>query len=336
MKKFLAVSIIAILYLSPLAVFAQRRTVAKDQPGKYQAEYKYDAVEDKTETNPEGSNYKSFNRHSTTTMHAQFQSSELVTVRHTNFISIFDNKTPQAGGTCSLTYSSEEHNVSSDDLRYDATEQSAFTGTVTEAGGLDMEFPDTGDTPQNAGAGAKGTGSGFYKKTSQGESWVYNPDKGQNFKKMMPPETDTTCQQGNVAPVRMTGGIGGDADSTKPPESACSGTFEIGGSMFTRKRNAEDANDGTFIGEAAVNGSFAAGKYKMSLTRTDKPFANNRTKGDLTETMTETWTLTVTLLIGGAATAEISAPAENCEPILTAETLMPDEKRRFLFGQSSV
>lgn len=336
MKKFLAVSIIAILYLSPLAVFAQRRAAAKDQPGKYQAEYKYDAVEDKTETNPEGSNYKSFNRHSTTTAHAQFQSSELVTVRHTNFISIINNQTPQASGSCSINYSSEEHNVSKDDLRYDETEQSAFSGTVTEANGLDMEFPDTGDTPQNAGAGAKGTGSGFYKKTSQGESWVYNPNTIKNVKTMMPPETDTTCQQGDVAPVRITGGIGGDADSTKPPESACSGTFEIGGSMFTRKRNAEDENDGRFTGEATINGSFAAGKYKMSLTRTDKPFANNKTEGNLTETMTETWTLSVTLLLGGAATTEISAPVGTFEPILTAETLMPDDRWRFLFRQSRV
>lgn len=335
MKKILAGSIIAVLHLSPLVAFAQRRSPEQTKVGKMTASYTYDAVNEFVETKAASSSDKSVDGRFTTKIHARFESSQLVKAkRHDGFVSIIEPLTPQGSGTYSYTHSGEEHIVSSDDLHHDSTEESSFHGTVTEAGLVQMEFPDSGENVQSAGATVRGTGVGAYKETSRSEEWEYNPSTGKNQKKTTP-ATDNGCQVGhNVGQLELQMSSS-EPDSTKPPESGCSMKFTLGDNIATRKSTDEEIQSGTVSSGASFNGSFAAGQYKVSLTVTNKPVDQNTEVDGGKNTFTETKVFTVTLTLAGK-TAELFSPDKTSDSGFLADALLSEDRLRFFLLQSGV
>ena len=330
MEKFLAGSIITIFYLTPLASFAQRRSTEQTKAGKMTATYTYDAVNEFVETKSASSSGKSADGHYTTKVYAQFESSQLVKAKqHDGFVSIIEPLAPQGSGTYSYMHTGEEHLVSSDDLHHDSTEESSFKGTVTEAGAIEMEFPDSGENVQSAGATVSGTGAGAYKETSRSEEWTYNPATVKNEKKMTS-ATDNGCQVGhNVGQLELQM-LSDEPDSAKPPESGCGMKFSIGDNIATRKPTDEEIQSGTVSSGASFNGSFAAGQYKVSLTVTNKPVEQNTEVDGGKNTFTETKVFTVTLTLAGK-TAELFAPDQTSDFGFLADALLPEDKLRFYF-----
>ena len=328
MKKFLAVSIIAVLYLSPLAVFAQRRTAAQTKVGKYVANYTYDAVNEFVVTKSANSSDKSVEGHYTTKVHAQFESSQLVKAkRHDGFVSIIEPLAPQGSGTYSYTHSGEEHVVSSDDLHYDSTEESSFHGTVTEAGAIEMEFPDSGENVEFAAASVSGSGVGAYKETNRSETWEFNGNTIKNEKKKTT-ATDNNCQVGhNVGQLELQM-LSNQPDSTKPPESGCAMKFTLGDNIATSKPTDEEIQSGKVLSGASFLGSFATGQYKVSLTVTNKPVDQNAEVDGGKNTFTETKALTVTLTLAGK-TAELFSPDKTSDTGFLADALLPEDRLRF-------
>lgn len=329
MNKFLAVSIIAVLYLSPLAVFAQRRGVEQTKVGKYVANYTYDAVNEFEVNKAASSSEKSHNGHYTTKVHAQFESSQLVKAKlHDGFVSIIEPLAPQGSGTYSITHSGEEHIVSSDDLHFDSTEESSFKGTVTEAGAIQMEFPDTGENVESANAGVSGTGVGAFKKTIRSEHWEFNGNTTKNEKKTNT-EIDNSCQIGDNYNVSPPGMVSERPDSTKPPESGCSITFTLGDNIATRKPTDEESQSGKVSSGASFLGSFAAGQYKISLTVTNKPIDQNTDVDGGKSTLTETVAFTVTLTLAGK-TAQLVSPDKTSDfGFLASTLLLPEDRLRY-------
>ena len=335
MKKFLAVAIIAVLYISPLTVFAQRQSTAQTKVGKMTASYTYDAVNDFVEIKSANSSDKSVNGHYTTKVHAQFESSQLVKAKHHDgFVSIIEPLTPQGSGTYSYTHSGEEHIVSSDDLHHDSTEESSFKGTVTEVGAVQMEFPDSGENVESAGATVSGTGVGAFNEMIRSESLVFNGNTTKNEKKATT-ETDNGCQVGhNVGQLELQM-LSNEPDSTKPPESGCAMKFTLGDNIATRKPTDEEIQSGNVFSGASFLGSFAAGQYKVSLTVTNKPVDQNTEVDGGKNTFTETKVFTVTLTLAGK-TAELFSPDKTSDFGFLADALLPDDRIRFLLRQSGV
>jgi hypothetical protein len=341
MKKILAVFVITILYVLPLSVLAQKRAAAQTKVGKYEANVIYDAVNEFKQTNFEGSNYKSYDANYTTKLHVQFQSSEGVgkVIRHDGTTSIVEPSEPQATGKFSYTHSGEEHHVSNDgfDLHYDSKEDASYSGVLSKAGAIGAEFPDTGDQMLNAQASAGGIGSGSFKRTINREEYVQVPGTSvsQSRKQYAKPEIDTECQDGtNTGPLVMSGNL----DSTKPSESACAVDFPITSgafNVFTKAMTMEEMqqDEGTWAG-AKSTGSFASGKYELTLAVTLKPKTWNTEIQNGINTYSETLSFAVTLTLG-SATAEIISPANTTDSNLLAEVLMSEDRLRFSLLKSA-
>ena len=332
MKKVLAIFVITILYLLPLMAFAQRRNFEQTKLGEYSADVTYDAVNEFTQTNYEGSNYKSLNRHYISKFHVQFHSSQRVKVmRHDNTTSIVELLETKGKGAFSYIHSGEEQHVSTDDLQYNSTEEANFNGMISEAGTISGDFPERGDVMETAQASAKGKGNGFYKKIINQENWVYNPQTGQNSKKNAEPEIDNRCQSGGYGPTFLE--LNGEADVTRPPETACAAEFATSFQVMTRAASPEELKHRGAWGAAAFEGSFVSGKYKVSLMMTNKPDEYNTEIQNGKNVFTETLTFMVTLTLAGA-TAEIFSADKNLNSDILAEALMPDDKLRFLARKS--
>lgn len=311
---------------------AQRGNATQTKAGKYDATVIYDAIDEFKQTNYEGSNYKSYEAHYTTKLHVQFVTSQSVkAIRHAPSTSIVEPLQPQTSGRFSYSHSGEEHHVSNDgyDIHYDSKEESGYTGVLSKAGGIDTEFPDTGDEMLNAGAGAGGTGNGSFKRTINREEYVQAPGTSamQAKKRNAAPEIDTECQDGtNTGPLVMTGK---KSDGAQPPESACAVDFPITSGSFnvtTKDLTQEemDKDDGAW-GGAKFAGSFASGKYSITLAKTIKPKNWNTEVKNGTNTYSETLSFGVNLTLAGA-TAEIFSPGDPSNSNLWAEVLMPDDK----------
>ena len=336
MKKLLAVSIIAVLYLSPPAVFAQRRKAEETKVGKMTANYTYDAVNEFVVTKSANSSDKSVEGHYTTKIHAQFESSQLVKAkRHDGFVSIIEPLTPQGSGTYSYTHSGEEHIVSSDDLHSDSTEESSFHGTVTEAHQIAMEFPDTTEEVESADAAVSGTGVGAFKETIRSEYWEFNGNSKIGNEKKTTNETDNSCQVGhNVGQLELQM-LTNEPDSTKPPESGCGMKFTLGDNIAVRKPTDEEIKSGNVSSGASFFGSFTTGQYKVSLTVTNKPVDQNTEVDGGKNTFTETKVFTVTLTLAGK-TAELFSPDKTTDFGFLADALLPEDRMRFLLRQSGI
>ncbi|HEX3102031.1 MAG TPA: hypothetical protein VHQ01_09580 [Pyrinomonadaceae bacterium] len=333
MRKILAVFVITILYVLPLSVMAQRGSAAQTKAGKYEATVIYDAVDEFKQTNYEGSNYKSYEAHYTTKLHVQFVSTESVkAIRHAPTTSIVEPLQPQTTGRFSYSHSGEEHHVSNDgyDIHYDSKEESGYAGVLSQAGGIDTEFPDTGDEMLNAGAGAGGTGNGSFKRTINREEYFQEPGTSamQAKKRKAAPEIDTDCQDGTgTGPLILRV----KSASGQPPETACSvdfpitsGSFNVTTKVLTQEEM--DKDEGTWAGAKFI-GSFASGKYSITLAKTIKPKSWQTEAQNGTNTYSETLSFGVNLTLAGAV-AEIFSPGDPSNSNLWAEVLMPDDKLR--------
>jgi hypothetical protein len=334
MKKILAVFVITILYALPLSVLAQRKSAPQTKTGKYEATVIYDAVNEFNQNNTEGTNYKSYNAHYTTKMHIQYQVSERVNkiIRHDGTTSIVEPLEPQAIGKFSYTHTGEEHHVTNDgfDLHYDSKEDAAYSGVISKDGSVSAEFPDTGDAMLNAQASAGGIGNGFFKRTINREEYVQIPGTSvsQSRKQYAKPEIDTDCQDGaNTGPLVMTGNL----DATQPPETACAvelAASSAGFNVFTKVMTLDEMqqDEGTWAA-AKSTGSFASGKYEVTLAQTLKPKTWNTEIQKGTNTFSETLSFSVTLTLAGA-TAEISSPGSALDSNLLAEVFTTEDRMR--------
>lgn len=341
MKESLAVFMITILYALPLSILAQRRAAAQTKAGKYEATVIYDAVDDFKQTNYEGSNYKSYNTHYTTKLHIQFVSSQSVkATRHDGTTSVVEPLQPQTTGRFSYSHSGEEHHVSNDgyDIHYDSKEESGYAGVLSKASSIDTEFPDTGDEILDAGAGAGGIGNGSFKRTINREEYVQAPGTSamQARKRNAAPEIDTECQDGtSTGPLVMTSK---KSDGAQPPETACSVDFPITSGSFnvmTKVLTQEemDKGDGAWAGAKFV-GSFASGKYTITLAKTNKPKNWNTEIQNGINTYSATLSFGVTLTLAGA-TAGIFSSDSTTNSSFLAEVLIPDDKLRFSLLKSA-
>lgn len=328
MKKILTVFVIAILHMLPLSVLAQRRAGPQTKVGKYLVDVAYDGVSDYESTAP--GNGKSHNARYTAKTHIGYQVSQLEkAIRHDNTTSLVEPSEPSGSGSFSYTLTGEEHNVSSDDLHYDSTEQASFHGTISKAGAVGAEFPDTGDEITSAGVSASGDGSGSYKKIVNREEWAYNGQTGKNDKKIMPPETDTLCNAGSdlgPVPIHIKSA---DPDTTRPPESACSVDLTYGANVMVRPLTAEELNHQGAWGGGAFVGSWASGKYKLSLTATHRPADYQQTDTTEKRSFAETLSFTLTLNLAGAA-ASLGARPDLPDLAMIAEApTLEDELHYF-------
>ena len=335
MKKILAVFVITILYALPLSALAQKRAAAQTKVGKFEAPVIYDAVNEFKQTNYEGSNYKSYDAHYTTKMHIQYQISERVAkvIRHDGKTSIVEPQEPQATGKFSYTHTGEEHHTTNDgfDLHYDSKEDAAYSGVISKAGSVSAEFPDTGDAMLNAQASAGGIGNGFFKRTINREEYVQIPGTSvsQSRKQYAKPEIDTDCQDGaNTGPLVMSGNL----DSTQPPETACAVELAVssgGFNVFTKVMTLDEMqqDEGTWAA-AKSTGSFASGKYEVTLAQTIKPKTWNTEIQNGINTYSETLSFSVTLTLAGS-TAELFSPVDASDSNLLAEVFMSEDKLRF-------
>lgn len=340
MKKILAVFVITILYLLPLSALAQRRGAAQKKAGKYEANVIYDAVNEFKQTNYEGSNHKSYDANYTTKLHVEFQSSQSVeAIRHDGTTSIVEPLEPQATGKFTYTHSGEEHQVSNDgyDLHTDTKEEAGYNGVLSEAGAVSAEFADTGDVMLNAQASAGGIGNGFFKRTINREEYVQVPgtSASQARKKYAAPEIDTECQDGaNTGPLVMSG----NSDSAKPPESACRVKFPVSSgafNVFTKALSLTEMeqDEGTWAG-AKFTGSFASGKYTITLAQTLKPKTWNTEIQNGTNTFSETLSFALTLTLAGA-TAVIFLPVDASDSNLLAEVSVIEDELRSSIRKSN-
>lgn len=340
MKKILAVFLITTLYALPLSILAQKRAAAQTKSGKYEATVIYDAIDEFKQTNYEGSNYKSYDAHYTTKMHIQYQVSERVNkvIRHDGTTSIVEPLEPQATGKFSYTHTGEEHHVTNDgfDLHYDSKEDANYSGVISKNASVSAEFPDSGDQMLNAQAAAGGIGNGSFKKTSNHEEYVQSPgaSASQSRKQYAKPEIDTDCQDGaNTGPLVMTGNL----DSTQPPETSCAVELSAGVAgfnVFTKALTLDEMqqDEGTWAG-AKSTGSFASGKYELTLAQTLKPKTWNTEIQNGVNTFSETLSFAVTLTLAGA-TAEIFSPDAALDSNLLAEVFTTEDRLSYSFGKT--
>ena len=346
MKKSLAVFMITILYVLPLSVSAQRGVATQTKAGKYEATVIYDAVNEFKQTNYEGSNHKSHDAHYVTTLHIQFVSSQSVkAIRHggmranDGFTTILPQPDPQATGRFSYTHSGELHTVSNDgyDIHTDVKEEAGYSGSLTKAGYIDAEFPDTGDEITSAGAGAGGIGSGFFKKILNYEEYVKAPGESamQARKRWAAPEIDTDCSQDGTGTGQLIM-TGKKSDIAQSPETACSVDFPITSGSFgvmTKVLTPEEMErDHNPWAGAKFAGSFASGKYTITLAKPNKPKDLNTEIQNGVNIYSETLSFGLTLTLAGA-TAQLSSTTDLSNSNLWAEVLMPDEKLRSSVGK---
>lgn len=327
MKKVLAVAMIALLYAMPLAAFGQKRAGgAQTKTGKFLVDVEYSAVETFVSTKPSGAD-KSNNATSTTKLTLRYQASMLIkAINHGNFTSFTEPSGQAASGEFSYEHTGEEHSVSSDDLRHDMSETASFHGVISKNDGIGYDLPDTGDGLNSVDSSVSADGSGSFSQQTKDEGYKYDPATNHNVK-VAENKTDKSCQTGTAMFLTLQM-AGGDPDSTRPPETACTAHFQKGFNISAKSSISEDSDPTASWPGADSTGGFAAGKYSLSLanaTIMPKDYQSNQ-DGEK-RTFTEKLTFTATVNLAAGASAELFSHGELYD---RTAILTGDDDDRFL------
>jgi hypothetical protein len=300
MKKVLAATLMAVLYLMPLAAFGQKRPAGpQTKTGKFLVDVDYTALETFVSTKPSGAD-KSNNATSTTKLTVKYQASMLIKAMHHDNMTSFIGPTAQAAsGEFSYEHTAEEHSVSSDDLRHDMSETASFHGVISKNDGIGYDLPDSGDGLNSVDSSVSADGSGSFSQQAKEESYKYDGAAMKNIK-VTENKTDKSCQTGTAMFLTLQM-AGGDPDSTKPPETACTAHFQKGFNIHSKSITSEDANGWP---GADSTGGFAASKYSLILSNATimpKDYQTNQDGEKRTVTEKLTFTATVNLVAGASA-----------------------------------
>jgi hypothetical protein len=300
MKKILAVMMIVVLYMMPLAAFGQKRAGGpQTKTGKFLVDVEYSAVETFVSTKPSGSD-KSNNATSTTKLTVRYQASMLIkAIHHDNMTSFIDPTAQAASGEFSYEHTGEEHSVSSEGLHHDMSENAAFHGVIAKNEGIGYDLPDSGDGLNSVDSSVSADGSGSFSQQTKDEGYKYDPATSHNVK-VTENKTDKSCQTGTAMFLTLQM-ASGDPDTTRPPETACTAHFEKGFNIRSKSIPSEDANGWP---GADSTGGFAAGKYSLTLSNATimpKDYQTNQDGEKRTVTEKLTFTATVNLVAGASA-----------------------------------
>jgi hypothetical protein len=310
----------------PLAAFGQKRAGPQTKAGKFQVDVEYTAVETQTSTKPSGSD-KSRNLTGITKMTVRYQAAmQIKALRHDNMTSFIEPSTPAASGEFSYEHTAEDHSVSSDDLHYDMSEKAAFHGVISTGNGIGYDLPDSGDGLNSVDSSVSADGSGSFAQQIKSEGFKYDPATGKN-RKILENKTDTQCQTGTAMflTLRM---VSSDPDTARPPETACTGHLEIGFNIHAKRPDetkTDDSSDNWPAG--ASTGSFADGKYKLSLsgaTRMPKDYQSDQDGEKIAYTENLTFTATVNLVAGGGRAGFLSHDDLYDQTAIMSETALDD------------
>jgi hypothetical protein len=327
MKKVLAVMMIAVLYMMPLAASGQKRAGGpQTKTGKFLVDVEYSAVETFVSTKPSGAD-KSNNATSTTKLTLRYQASMLVkAMHHDNMTSFIGPSVQAASGEFSYQHSGEEHSVSSDDLHHDMSETAAFHGVISKNDGIGYDLPDSGDGLNSVDSSVSADGSGSFSQQTKDEGYKYDSAANRNVK-VTENKTDKSCQTGTAMFLTLQM-AGGDPDSTRPPETACTAHFQKGFNIRAKKVASEDSDPTASWPGADSTGGFAAGKYTFSLSNaTIMPKDYQADQDGEKRTFTEKLTFTATVNLVAGASAELFSHGELYD---RTAILTGDDDDRFL------
>ena len=310
MKKFIALTVIAVIYLTPLATLAQKKRLApQTKVGRLTISVAFEA-ERIWDVNKKDGEYSENSKY-TSKFTAKYQFSQSVkAVSHDGFVSLVEPSGASTNGK--FTYEHFGHLVekASGNGGGETDEKAEFSGEIIEVGGGGVQMADQGDELISADFSAYANGNGYSTKTVKDRN-------GTNI--------DKSCSAG-IGSITNIDISDSTPNSEKPPETACTAKMEHSGSII--KKVVENPIEQAFTGNwspMVSSGSLAAGKYQFVFKGAHSPKGLQKDENGEKITYTETLIVEGILTLGGGTVKK----AMNIVPSEKIQAFLPEEFQYF-------
>lgn len=286
MKKLIAFSVIIVLYLLPLVVFAQKsRNASSTKTGRLTINVSFEA-EHIIKINKKDGDY-SENGQYTSKFTAKYQYSESnKAISHDGFVSVTEPTAKSTTGK--FTYEHEGKVVNKAPMGGDSVteEKAVFTGTISETGTGSIGMADGGDQIVSVGISAFSNAEGYSNKKITDKNGT---------------QTDKSCSTGMSSITFITiSEI--EPNSSKPPESACTARMEQNADITKSVPATPEEKTIEMLGSnwspLSAGRNFAGGNYNFSFKGSRSPELRQKNEDGEVQTYRETlivegvWTLT--------------------------------------------
>lgn len=286
MKKLIAFSVIIVLYLLPLAVFAQKsRNASSTKTGRLTINVSFEA-EQVWKIDKKDGEYSESGQY-TSKFTAKYQYSESnKAISHDGFVSVTEPTAKSTSGK--FTFEHEGKVVNKAPMGGDSVteEKAIYTGTISETGTGSIGMADSGDQIVSIGFSAFTEANGNSIKTVT--------DKNGS-------QTDKSCSTG-MSSITFITISETEPNSTKPPESACTARMEQNADITKSVPATPEERTVEMLGSnwspLSASGSFAGGNYNFSFKGSRSPEMRQKNEDGEFQTYRETlivegvWTLT--------------------------------------------
>ncbi|MBX7170048.1 MAG: hypothetical protein K1X72_03750 [Pyrinomonadaceae bacterium] len=298
MKKILAISVIIVLYLLPLAVFAQKsRKASSTKTGRLTINVSFEA-EQVWKIDKKDADYSETGQY-TSKFTAKYQYSESnKAISHDGFVSITEPTAKSTTGK--FTYEHEGKVVNKAPMGGDTVteEKAIYTGTISEVGTGNIGMADSGDQIVSIGISAFANANGNSIKSVTDKNGT---------------QTDKSCSTG-ISSITFITISEIEPNSSKPPVSACTARMEQNADITKSVPATPDEKTVEMLGSnwspLSASGNFAGGNYNFSFKGSRFPELRQKNEDGEVQTYRETLIVegVYSLTTGSVKTSSLNNP----------------------------